>query len=757
MQANQATDSRRRWRSADLAIDVGTRQVFRDGEDLAVPGLSFDLLLALMENAPELVSADELMDRVWSGQVVSPETVSQRVKLLRQALGDDPRNPRYIALVRGHGWRWVAPVNGDDGGRERRTLVTSQRLGRIAVLATLVLGLMWFTFLGDQWFPPAHAPEPSIAVLPFDNRSDHPDDLWLTEGLHDEILLELSRIPGLRVISRTSVLPYRATALSVPDIARELDVGLVLEGAVQRVGDDLRLTLQLIDGVDDRHLWAERFDRPLASGNLLMIQREISQAVADKLQLALLPPARDHSPLNTEGGAAVYQSYLEGWQALELNTARGIEQAIESFERALAIDPDFALGWVGLAEARLMQWRYRFLHPDIAARLAGDSIERALALEPELPEAIAAHGEHLWLRGDWQAAETQFRRAIALKPNLARAHVRYGFMLLLNPADHRPAEAIELWRAAARIDPHSHVLRQHLAWTEFRAGRLDVAETMLRAILDDYPDYPVAWFVLGEVLGAAANQAGAAAAYRRALELNPNITPLANYGLVEALMDLEMDESAWSALEAARAVPGAPELALRLGFKLIVQSGLPDPDLQRARTILADMLEKPATISHYYEIDAFHQATLELLEGRPDVARQVMERVEPRLADEPGALPRDGFWRPLFCTQAHAMVATGDVESGRALARWFLNQLELSPDAARRHHVEPIVCNAVLGRHDQALAALQSAAEAGVPAGWRFLTVRPELDALRTDPRFSELIAAIRITAAQQRSRLSDA
>ncbi len=756
MQANQATGPRRRWRSADLAIDVGTRQVFRDGEDLAVPGLSFDLLLTLVENAPDLVSADELMDRVWSGQVVSPETVSQRVKLLRQALGDDPRNPRYIALVRGHGWRWVAPVDGDDAVRKPTSPVASRRIGRIAVLATLVLGLAWFTFLGDHSEPPLPAPDPSIAVLPFDNRSDHPDDLWLTEGIHDEILLELSRIPGLRVISRTSVQPYRETRLPVTEIARALDVGLVLEGAMQRVGDDLRLTLQLIDGSDDRHLWAERFDRPLDPDNLLTMQREISRAVVDKLQLALLPRQREHSPLTTEGGAGVYQAYLEGWQALEMHTAQGIEQAIESFERALAIDPDFALGWVGLAEARLMQWRYRFLHPSVAARLADAPIERALALEPELPEAIAARAEFLWMNGDWQAAEEQFRRAIALKPNFARAYVRYGFMLLLNPADHRPTEAINLWRTAARIDPHSHVVRQHLAWTEFRAGRFGRAERALRAVLDEYPDYPVAWFVLGEVLGAAGDQAGAVAAYRRALELNPNITPLANYGLVEALMDLEKDEAAWLALEDARAVPGAPELALRLEFKLIVQSGEPEPDLQRARTILSEMFENPAAVNHYYEIDAFHQATLELLEGRPDAARQVMESLEPRLAEQPGTLPRDGFWRPLFCTQAHAMVATGEVDSGRALARWFLNQLELSTDAARRHHIEPIVCNAVLGHHDQAIDLLQAAAEAGVPSGWRFLAIRPELDSLRADPRFSDLIAAIKTTAAQQRSYLTD-
>lgn len=749
---DQSTSNPTRWQVGDLFVDSGTRQVFRDGEELSVPGRSFDLLTALLRAAPNVVSADELMDTVWSGQVVSPETVSQRVKLLRQALNDDPRNPRYVALVRRHGWRCVAPVEvvtpqAADRSRVRRSWITPLAAGLTAMAVLIWLALSLQPALAPQ-------PDPSIAVLPFDNRSDDPQDVWLTEGLHDEVLLELSRIPGLRVISRTSVLPYRYRELSVPDIASELDVGLVLEGAVQRIGNDLRLTLQLIDGMDDRHLWAGRFDQVVNADNLLEIQRRISQAVVDQLEIELLPPRREHTPLATEDGAAAYEAYLQGWQQLDMDAPQNIDQAIRHFEQALEKDPDFARAWVGLAEARLRQWRFRFLHPDVAARLANDAIVRALTLEPDLPEAIAARAEYLWLAGDWQAAETEFRRAIRLKPNLARAYINYGFMLLQNLNDHRPTEAKELWRAAARLDPHSAMLRQHLAWTEFRLGNLAQAERMLREVLNENPDYPTAWFVLGELLAGTGDQAGAVMAYQQALEGNPHIM-LANYGLVEALIDLEMDDEAWTALEIARAVPSAPELALRLEFKLLVQTGEARPDLEHARRLIEELIEKEAErASPFYEITAFHEATLELLEGRPENALEVMESFEPRLAEEPGALPRDGFWRPLFCTQAHALVATGEVERGRILARWFLKQLELTPDAARRQHVEPIVCNAVLGEADAALHILHQAAEHGIPAGWRFLTSRPELKSLRADPRFAEIIATIRAEAARQRDRL---
>ena len=749
---DQSTSRPMRWQVGDLLVDSGTRQVFRDGEELSVPGLSFDLLVVLVRAAPNVVSSDELMDTVWSGQVVSPETVSQRVKLLRQALDDDPHDPRYIALVRRHGWRCVAPV---DGIRHRAAYLDRLQRPWIKPLAAGLMAVAILAWLASVLPPePAPPPDPSIAVLPFDNRSDNPLDIWLTEGIHDEILLELSRIPGLRVISRTSVMPYRERVLSVPEIATELDVGLVLEGALQRIGDDLRLTLQLIDGMDDRHLWARRFDQALNGDNLLDIQRRISQAVVEQLELELLPPRREHTPLDTEDGAAAYEAYLRGWRKLDMDTPQSIDQAIRLFEHALDKDPDFSRAWVGLAEARLRQWRFRFVHPDVAARLADYALERAMSLEPELPEAIAARAEYLWLAGDWQAAEAGFRRAIELKPNLARAYVNYGFMLLQNLADHRPTEAKELWRTAARLDPHSPALRQHLAWTEFRLGNFERAESMLRQVIDKHPDYPTAWFVLGELLGGTGDQAGAVAAYQRALSGNPHIL-LANYGLVEALIDLELDDAARAALETARTVPGAPELALRLEFKLLVQTGDAQPDLVRARRLIQQLnTMETERASPYYEITAFHEATLELLEGRPEAAIEVMESFEPRLADEPGALPRDGFWRPLFCTQAHALVATGEVERGLALARWILKQLDLTPDTARRHHVEPIVCNAVLGKTDAALDILRQAAEAGVPAGWRFLTTRPELEILRTDPRFDEIITAVRAKAAAQRARL---
>lgn len=755
MTGDQGADLHMRWHSADLIIDAGTRQVFRNGEELAVPGLSFDLLAALIRAAPNVVSPDELMDQVWAGQVVSPETISQRVKLLRQALKDDPHDPRYIALVRGHGWRWVASVDAamEQAGQGRQI----RRISRPVLAAAGVLGAVGLIWLGVQTLTdpaPKMVPDPSIAVLPFDNRSEHPEDASLADGLHDEVLLELSRIPDLRVISRTSVLPYRDRALSIPEIARELDVGVVLEGAIQRVGDNIRLTVQLIDGGDDRHLWAERFDRALNPENVLEIQREISRAVAEKLELALLPPERAHSPVAATEGTAAYEAYLEGWRELNQHTPAGIDAAVQLFEQALAADAEFALAWVGLAEARLLQWRYRFLHADVAARLVDSAIERALALIPDLPEAIAARGERLWLAGDWEAAEAEFRNAIALNPNLARAHIGYGFMLLTNPADHRPTEAIELWRTAARLDPHSHVLRQYLAWTEFRAGRFEKSRAMLDAILDEHPNYSEAWFVLGEVLAGAGEQAGAVRAYRRALELNPHVARLANYGLVEALIDLELDEEAWTALESTRAIPGAPGLTLRLEFKLIVQTARTEPDLQRARVILAELREKQPPADPYYEIVAFHEATLHLLEGRPDAAREVMEAAWPRLAAEPGTLPRDGYWRALFCTQAHALIATGEIERGRALARWLLTQIKVAPDHARRRHHDPIVCNAVLGETERALAALREAAESGVPSGWRFMTVRPELEALRVLPEFEEIIDSIRAEAARQRNRL---
>ncbi|MFU8831838.1 MAG: winged helix-turn-helix domain-containing protein, partial [Wenzhouxiangella sp.] len=390
-------------------MDAGTRCVTRGGSEIDLPKLSFDLLAALIEAAPNVVSPDQLMETVWTGLVVSPETVTQRVKLLRDALGDDPQEPRYIALVRGAGYRLIAPVRRpaeDQAAPGSRATVPAVVLAAVLIaVAAVASGLI---YRGD-WQPQTRLPgvardagqTPSIAVLPFANRSDLEADAFFADGIHDHLLVQLAGIHGLRVISRTSVMGYRDRAISIPEIARELDVGVILEGAVQRAGEQVRISVQLIDGRDDRNLWAETFDRPLSAANVFAIQGEISRAVADELKVSLLPAERARLDRPATLSLAAYDAYLKGRAEMNRFTEAGLNGAVARFQAALTEDPQFTLAYIGLAEARMLQQRFLLLNRELAVQLAESSLARALAIDPALPEALAIRGDVLRLQGDF--------------------------------------------------------------------------------------------------------------------------------------------------------------------------------------------------------------------------------------------------------------------------------------------------------------------------------------------------------------------
>ena len=295
--SERASNSGLSYRLADLRVEVDQGRVWRDQQEIELPRLSYDLLLVLLEAGTATLSVDTLMDRVWPGLVVSPETVSQRVKLLRDALADDAKHPRYIEGVRGRGYRLAVPAQPIQDRRRAMSPVPAAEPGPMATLsppaaaagtdtrprvplsawalgfAVLGLLLLGLFVLRPHWGPEAGqgALGPgSIAVLPFtrhagdDQHTDFPVD-----GLHDELLTRLTQIPGLRVISRSSVMRYRDGPRNLRQIGAELGVDSVLETAVQQVGDQVRFNVQLIDVRSDQHLWAETFDRQLSVASLL--------------------------------------------------------------------------------------------------------------------------------------------------------------------------------------------------------------------------------------------------------------------------------------------------------------------------------------------------------------------------------------------------------------------------------------------------------------------------------------------------------
>jgi TolB-like protein len=254
----------------DLTIDTGRQFVSRAAIPIPLPKLSYDLLLVLVRAAPNLVSLDELMRLVWPGVVVSPETVSQRVKLLRDALEDDPRVPRYIAGLRGRGYQIVAAVGEiGDPPAAADSLPTTPKS---EVAAS---------------FPEASAKEAmgparvSICVLPFTNMSGDPEQNYFSDGITEDIITELSRWRLLAVRSRSASFRYRGIAVDMKQVARELNVRFIVEGSVRRMGARIRISAQLIDNETGSHIWAEKFDRE--SADLFMVQDQVVQTIVSTL------------------------------------------------------------------------------------------------------------------------------------------------------------------------------------------------------------------------------------------------------------------------------------------------------------------------------------------------------------------------------------------------------------------------------------------------------------------------------------------
>ena len=304
--------------------------------------------------------------------------------------------------------------------------------------------------------------KPAIAILPFDNFSPNPDDAYFADGMHEEIIRQLSRISGIKVISRTSVMQYREERKPVRDIAAELRVDYLLEGSARKAEDRVRLTVQLIDAERDEHVWADEYDRDLTAAHLFEVQSEIAERVASALEVELTASERDRIERHPTESLTAYDLYLLGryyWNQLDME---GLKRAVEYFEGAIDLDPDFALAYTGLADTYMIQTQGWGMAPRDVFPKAREAAARALELDPTLAEAhTSLGGVQLFYDWDWEAAEAAFRRAIELNPNYAPAAHWLAISLM---ARARHAEANQTIQRALALDPQSPYLKMNVAY-----------------------------------------------------------------------------------------------------------------------------------------------------------------------------------------------------------------------------------------------------------------------------------------------------
>jgi TolB-like protein len=374
-----------------------------------------------------------------------------------------------------------------------RRLLTWRNAISGGVLALALWGIVAAAWLlvagGEEESYRAMTERPSIAALPFDNRSGREEDRYFTDGVHDEILAQLSKFGGLSVRGRTSVMQYRDSPKNLREISRELDARYVLEGGVQRAGETVRITVQLIDAERDEHVWAETYDRDLTAANIFAIQSEIATAVARALRATLSAQEQARLARVPTENIDALEAYFLGRQLLEERTSLALSAAAEYFQRAIDLDSDFALAYSGLADAYMLLPEYSAtIDRNLAQEISESAARRALSLDPDLPEVLTSMGWNRLIHDyDWKEAERLLRRALQVQANNSGA-LHWLSHVLSWQGQH--TEARELARRAVDVDPLSTLMHANLSYIYMDAGEFDTAISIAHATLEQDPNYP---------------------------------------------------------------------------------------------------------------------------------------------------------------------------------------------------------------------------------------------------------------------------
>ncbi len=358
----------------------------------------------------------------------------------------------------------------------------------------------------------------SLAVLPFANRSADPENEYFTDGVHDDILTALSRLEDLKLISRTSVMRYRDTETSIREIGRELGVATVLEGSVQRSGERVRITVQLIDAETDDHLWAETYDEELTAANVFAIQSDVARQIAGALEATLVAGGPvEIRPPPTESLEA-YDRLTEARFLLASRGSANMFRSVDLFREAISLDSTYAPAHTGLAEAYLILYSWDQFTLDEIKPLVESSLDRALALDPLQGEAHTARALYLRNLGRFEESEREWRRAIELVPGHANAHHWFGIMLWeLGRFDE---SRIELRRALA-LDPLSRIINTNVGFGEYFARDYVAAIDQYMKSLERFPNFSYTWILLSAAYSLNDQRQDAVQAARKALELSP--------------------------------------------------------------------------------------------------------------------------------------------------------------------------------------------------------------------------------------------
>jgi TolB-like protein/Flp pilus assembly protein TadD len=433
-------------------LDPESGELRKQGLKVRLQEQPFQILQILLEHPGKVVTREELQQRIWSSDtfVDFDHGVYNAIKKLREALGDSADTPRYIETLSRRGYRFIAPVNGT--ASEPRSSA-----------------------------PAAAASRDSIAVLPFLNLSADPENEFFADGITEEIINALAQIEQLHVVARSSAFSFKGKHIDLRIIGEQLNVRTILEGSVRKSVNHLRITAQLVNVADGYHLWSERYDREMK--DIFDVQDEIARAIVERMKVSLegdrLGPLVKARTKNLEA----YQMYLKGRTLLYLRGGSAISRALTCFQRAVALDSEYALAWAGLADSYTVLGYYGLARPEVSMPKGAEAARRSVALNPSVAEAHNALAMSCLLY-DWDLAkaEREFLCALELNPRYIQARCWYA-LFYLQIAAGRATEGIEHATLAVESDPLSGYANAILGLTYSIAGRYtEAVEICERAV-----------------------------------------------------------------------------------------------------------------------------------------------------------------------------------------------------------------------------------------------------------------------------------
>jgi len=535
-------------------FDPRARQVRKHGHRIRLLGQPLEILGLLLERPAEVVLREELRAKLWPEDtfVDFEHSLNAAVNKLREALGDDANNPRFIETVPRRGYRFIAPVEGalpasapdstnqdaQSANREAIDLTIDKPAAEVPAAsgaraqwrtvwlasiacASLVALLVGFD-AGGLRQRLLGRPDPgairSLAVLPLENLSHDPEQEYFADGMTEALTTELAQISALKVISRTSAMQYKGTKKSLPQIAKELGVDAVVEGAVQRSGDKVGITVQLIHAPSDRHLLAKSYERGLR--DVLALQRDIAHAITDEIKAKLTPPEKVRLASARSINSEAYEDYLKGRFLSSTQGGDNARKGIAYFQRAIQKDPNYALAYAGLAESyiTLSQPWNGALSPKEALPQAKAAATKALEIDDSLGEAHSALAHVIELYDwDWPAVEKEYRRALELNPNDAMAHDEFSEYLQVMG---RNEEALVQVRQAIELDPLNAFIASDLGYHFYSARQYDQGILAFQKVFELEPDHIGAHHGLGWVYGEKKMYREAIAELEKAVNLS---------------------------------------------------------------------------------------------------------------------------------------------------------------------------------------------------------------------------------------------